>query len=327
MKTLLEMNIPAPIKRIVTIACWIGLGGGVLGLLIAAINAKNSARCKGMEVRINGNVRGMVVDRQEITRLLATEGVNDIRQQMVAGLDLHKLESALRRNPWVREANIFVDNNEMLQVRVSEKQPVARVFNLSGKSWLLDSTGSLLPLTGKTPMRLPVFTGYPGETFGRHGHDSALNAQIRNLSRFLNQDSFWCRAIEQVNITPARTFELTPLIGNQVIEFGDGNDIEGKFRRLMLFYRQVMAKTGFAKYERIKVEFAGQVIGTKRGGYVSRADSLQAIRNVMDMIRAVHRLEADSASAPRQVKPLETAPTEQSLQGLDIPEEKMTDDR
>ncbi len=315
------MNIPAPIKRIITIVCWIGLGGGVLGLLIAAINAKNSARCKGMDVRINGNVQGMVVDKQEITRLLATEGVSDVRQQMVAGLDLHKLESALRRNPWVKEANIFVDNNEMLQVRVTEKQPAARLFNLSGKSWFLDSAGSLLPLTGKAPVRLPVFTGYPGETFGRHGRDSVLNAQIRSMTRFLNQDSFWCRAIEQVNITPSKTFELTPLIGNQVIEFGDGNDIEGKFHRLMIFYREVMAKTGFAKYDRIKVEFAGQVIGTRRGGYVSRADSLQAIRNVMEMIRNVHRMESDSASAPRQVKPLETEPTEQSLQGLSLPED------
>ena len=28
--------------------------------------------------------------------------------------------------------------------------------------------------------------------------------------------------IEQVNITPERTFEMVPLIGNHVIEFGDG---------------------------------------------------------------------------------------------------------
>src|ERR1700712_4150271 len=117
------MNIPAPIKRIVTIVCWIGLGGGVLGLLIAAINAKNSARCKGMDVRINGSVRGMVIDRQEVSRLLAVEGVKDIRQQMLSALDLHRLESALRRNPWVKEANIFVDNNDMMQVQVTERQP------------------------------------------------------------------------------------------------------------------------------------------------------------------------------------------------------------
>ncbi len=71
---------------------------------------------------------------------------------------------------------------------------------------------------------------------------------------------------------------MIPLIGNQVIEFGDGNDYVEKFRRLFIFYKEV-CKTGFEKYSRIDVQYAGQVIGTRRGGPVSKNDSLQAMRN------------------------------------------------
>ncbi len=65
-----------------------------------------------------------------------------------------------------------------------------------------------------------------------------------------------------------------------------------------------MTKTGFEKYTSVNVEYAGQVIGTRRGGPVSRTDSLQAIRNVMDIIRIAHKMETDTGKI-REVKPLE----------------------
>jgi hypothetical protein len=86
-----------------------------------------------------------------------------------------------------------------------------------------------------------------------------------------------------------------------------------------------MTKTGFEKYAGINVEYAGQVIGTRRGGPVSRTDSLQAIRNVMQIIRMDRKMEADTGKI-REVKPLESSQmTEQNLKSYDFPEENEND--
>jgi cell division protein FtsQ len=59
---------------------------------------------------------------------------------------------------------------------------------------------------------------------------------------------------------------MTPLIGNQQIELGDGTDYENKFHRLFIFYKDVIAKTGFEKYVSINLAFANQVIATRKQG-------------------------------------------------------------
>jgi cell division protein FtsQ len=70
--------------------------------------------------------------------------------------------------------------------------------------------------------------------------------------------------ISQVDITPDDTFEMIPVVGNHVIDFGDGTDYDKKFRRLLLFYQQVLSKTGMDVYERLNVQYARQVIGVKK---------------------------------------------------------------
>ena len=315
------MNIRTPFKKIFSVVLWCALGGAVLALLIAAINKKNSSLCKGMDIQINTEGKEMFLDKNQVIVQLEKEGLKDLQGKRVQSFDLQKLENALRRNAWIKDAQLYFDNNQVLKVQITQSQPAARIFTVSGGSYYMDSSGKQLPLVSRIPLKLPVFTGYPSEKMGLR-NDSALDHQIKTLSFFLNQDPFWSNAIEQVNITASKTFEMISLIGNQVIEFGDGNDYEKKFRRLFIFYKSVMAKSGFEKYARIKVEYAGQVIGTRRGGPISKTDSLQALRNVMEMIRMARKMEADTTKI-REVKPLEKNPiTEQDLKSYDFPEEK-----
>jgi len=314
------MNIMAPIKKIFSIVLWCATGGAALALLIAAINKKNDSLCKGLEVQINADGKGFFLNKKEVVRLLEKEGLKDITGKKLQRLNLHKVEDALAKQPWIKDVQLYFDNNQILKVKITERQPAARIFMVSGSSCYMDSSGKQLPLTDPVPLKLPVFTGYPAEKMGLR-RDSALDQQIKQLSVFLHQDPFWSNAIEQVNITPSKTFEMIPLIGSQVISFGDGNQYEDKFRRLLVFYKRVMTKTGFEKYAGINVEYAGQVIGTRRGGPVSRTDSLQAIRNVMQIIRMDRKMEADTGKI-REVKPLESNQmTEQNLKSYDFPEE------
>jgi cell division protein FtsQ len=314
------MNIKSPLKKFFTIAVWCLLGSTILALLVAAINSKNSSGCQGLDVEINGGSKSLFLNKKDVVVLLENYGLKDWYYKKTASFNLLQMESALRRNSWVRDVQIYFDNNQILKIRILERQPVARLFCNSGNSFLIDSNGVQMPLSEKNVFRLPVFTGYPSEKFGSR-KDSALSGQIKQLAIFLDRDSFWSGQIQEVHIGAARTFEMTPLIGNQRIEFGDGSDLENKFHKLFIFYKEVITQTGFEKYTTINLAFANQVIATRKQAYISRADSIQARKNVLEMIRMAQKMEADTTKI-REVKPLEkNTITEQNLRGYDLPEE------
>ena len=314
------MNLKSPLKKFFTVLLWCVLGGSGLALLIAAINAKNSSLCSGLEVEINDGGKALFLNKKEVAAILENEGVKDWRNRKIVSFDLMKMENILRRNSWIKEAHLYFDNNQTLKVSIQEREPVARLFTVSGNSYLIDSNGVQMAMAQRTVFRLPVFTGYPEEKFGLR-KDSVLNRQIQDLAIFMNNDSFWSAQIQEVYISTAKTFVMTPLLGSQMIEFGDGSNYKDKFRRLLIFYKEVIAHTGFEKYTGLNLAFSGQIICTRKQDVISRADSVKARKNVMEMIRMAQKMESDTSQI-RDVKPLERATlTEQNLRSYDLPGE------
>ena len=314
------MNLKSPIKKLFTIVLWCLLGGTGLVLLIAAINSKNSSGCQGLEVEINGGAKNFFLNKKDVVALLDNYGLKDWQYKKTASFNLQQMETALRRDSWIRDVQIYFDNNQILKIHILERQPVARLFSLSGNSFLIDSNGVQMPLSERSIFRLPVFTGYPSERFGTR-KDSVLSIQIKELALFINRDIFWSSQIQEIHISADKTFEMTTLMGNQQIEFGDGHDLANKFHRLLIFYKDVLTQIGFDKYTAINLAFANQVIATRNRASISRADSIQARKNVLEMIRMAQKMEADTVKI-REVKPLErNTLTEQNLRSYDLPDE------
>jgi cell division protein FtsQ len=289
------MSIKSKIRKMLFLSLGIVLGAGLLLLLIAAINKKNHKNCSGVEVTINSTGDYLFLDRQDVMAIIAPDKNNPSRGKALASFDLKKLESALKQNVWVRDAELFFDNNGQLQVNIREREPIARIFTTTGNSFYIDSSGKHLPLSDKITIRLPVYSNFPADKAVLHGADSALLQQIKQMSRFIRNDSFWMAQLAQIDITADNTFEMIPVIGNHTIVFGDGNNYQQKFHRLLLFYQQVASKTGFDKYSIINIQYERQVIGTKKGT-TGRIDSLQALKNIQKLIEASHKVPADTVS-------------------------------
>jgi len=312
------MAVKINIRKIVSLTLWCTIGAGVLVLLVAAIGYRNSKTCKGYKIEISGPSGTLFIDKRQILDLLSAAGAGKLINKPTATFDLRRMESVLEKNVWIKDAQLFFDNNGVLRVNVTEREPIARIFTVEGNSFYIDSSGAQLPLSDKFTTKLPVFTDYPAAKVRMHGQDSLLTVQVRQLSAFIRSDSFWMAQIAQLDITPERTFELVPTIGNHIIGFGDGNNYEDKFHRLFVFYKQVLSKTGFDKYSRVDVAYAGQVIGTHKGSEGSRQDSLQGMRNIREMIHAAQHLQSDTIHQ-REMRPLENpTQTEQTLTNYDL---------
>ncbi len=301
------------IRKIVFTSLWILIGSATLVLLVAAIRSRNDETCKGISIQVNGTVGSKwLLNRNDIINLLTSNGTEQIKGRVLQTFDLRKLESQLEKHIWISDAELFFDNNELLQVRLMERKPVARIFTSKGTSFYVDENARRLPLSDRITLKLPLFTGFPSDKKQLSAGDSLLLNEVIGISRFLSADSFWNAQIAQVDITAARNFELIPTVGNHLIEFGSGADVEKKFKKMMIFYKQVLSHSGIDKYKIINLQYDQQVIGIRKPMYISKADSLQAVKNILELIESAQDMQqavADSTFIQNPPSSLKTLPS------------------
>jgi len=307
------MNAKTTIRKILFVTMWLCIGGLMFTLLLAAISKKNKGLCRDYSITIKGVRTNFFIDEKDVKDLVMKSVKGNIKGQPIASFNLHELEQLLEHSTWIDEAELYFDNQDMLHISIIEKEPVARIFTVNNNSFYIDSTGHKMPLSDKLSARVPVFTGFPDKKV-LSKKDSVLLNDVRLTANYITQHPFWMSEVAQIDITADNNFEMTPVVGNHLVKLGNGDDIAQKFSRLMVFYKQVLSKTGFEKYKVIDVQYKGQVVASRYAGDV-KVDSIQLRRNVEKLlqqakeaqddttIRALpvagrYDIDVDSASAP-----------------------------
>ena len=282
------------IKNILLATLWIALGGATVFLLASGIRSKGSHQCKGVEIKIHGVSNNFFVDKKDILNsITVSESANPVGKA-TGSFNLKKLEAELEKNVWIKSAQLFFDNNEILKVMVQEREPIARVFTTTGTTFYIDNDLTILPLSDKFSARLPVFTNFPSDKKILSKADSSLLGDVRTISLALQKDSFSMAMVEQVDITAQRMFEMIPKIGNQLIVFGDATDVDAKLDKLKMFYKEIMVKAGWNNYSVINVQYKNQVVAKRKGAEDIAADSLRTLQ-IMQMLTAKAQQQANDS--------------------------------
>lgn len=286
------MKLNSQVKQVLFITLWVIIAGAVTILSIAAIRVKREKTCKGFVIYVNGSRENeRFIDKKSLVDILTQKGTEALKGRVTREFDLQHMESRLEKHKWVRDAELFFDNNQVLQVKIIERVPVARVITSSGNSFYIDSSCARLPLTEKLPARVPVFTGFPSDKLVLKPADKLLISEIKSVGTYLLKQPFWMAQVAQIDITNDRKFEMIPTIGNHVIEFGNGVDCEKKFNRLLIFYKQVLSRAGMERYARLNVQYDRQVIGV-RNNFLSKTDSLKYVKNINYLIAASQKWDS-----------------------------------
>jgi cell division protein FtsQ len=274
---------------------WIALGAITLVVLASAVHKKNHRVCSGIEVAFSEEGNNFFVDERGVVAIL--KQVGPIKGEEIKSIDLNALEARMKSDRWIADAELFFDNKQVLQVIIEEKEPVARIFTVGGSSFYIDSACRRLPLSEKLSARIPMFTSFPSDVPHLSRPDSQLLASVKQLAMFIQADEFWKAQVAQVDITP-EGFEMIPTVGNHVVELGKYGEWQRKFDQLFSFYKQVWTKVGFERYERIDVQFSGQVVATLKGSKPVLVDSIQARRAYETLLADEKKAVQSSVSVP-----------------------------
>lgn len=257
------MNMKPVIRKLFYTMLVLIIGGGVLTLLIAANGNKKNNTCAGHLINITRSNQVSIISEEDVLRRVEGLIGGIPRSRKLDQFDLRSLESVISKNPWTKTAELWFDSKNILHIKVSEKKPVARVITREGNAFYLDEELNQLPLSPAFSLRLPVFTGFP-ERQKPSKKDSLLMKEIISISAVIHKNEFWKAQVSQVDITSDKEFEMIPLVGDHVVKFGSADNIEEKFERLFIFYKNVMSRTGMNAYSVVDVRFEGQVVARRK---------------------------------------------------------------
>jgi len=296
MKSIKELNI----KKILISFLWICLGLASLTLLISGIHKKDNSVCKGYEIEIIGINNNFFIGKTEILEILEKVAGKQIKGKEINKLNLLEMENQIKKDVWISKATLYFDKNDILMVKVEEKNPIARVFSNQGTSFYIDHSLNMLPLSKKHSARLPVFTNFPSALKVLSKDDSALLNNIKDMSLYIQKDPFLMGMIDQVDVIAKNKFELIPKLGDQIILFGDASNIDKKFDKLKLFYKNVISVKGWKKYSKVNLEFDNQIVASILGEAEQVADSLKTMKMLKEFAEYSARMSSDTSLKMQQ---------------------------
>lgn len=267
---------------LISFAWAISLGGVVVLMSFIEIK-KAEVVCREVKVYIPGNQ--YFIDRQEVDKILKTNSYALIGRHM-EDINIHDLEKRLRANAFIEFAKVYADMDGIINVEISQRQPVLRLINQYDQDFYVDQHGLKIPLSANFTARVLVANGYIDELFANRVDTlhTDLGKQLFKAAEYIRKDSLWDAQIAQVYVNKDHEIELVPRVGNNRILMGNADSLATKFRNLLIFYKKALPQVGWGAYKTINIKYANQVVGVKNEKL--KTDSLKSKSAGKDTIKA-----------------------------------------
>lgn len=232
---------------------WMALAGCLGAVCLAAVDFKKQVALKGISVDLVGAEQGVYFMRPENIESEIRKIIGPLEKHTVGDISCDIIEEVLSKNPFIRTVDVYVSGNAVLVARITQREPVLRVFG-EGQSFYLDSEGKRIPVSPHYTPRVHVLTG-PGAA----QHAEAMLDMVMTISR----DGELNALVGQIEVISRDEIVIIPTVGRARILMGDTSRMTEKFENLKAFYREVMAESGWDRYHSIDLRFRNQIICKK----------------------------------------------------------------
>jgi len=269
-------------RSVLFVFLWLISLSGLIVLMSFIEIKKTENTCKEIRVILPGNQ--FFIERAEIDEILASKNGLLIGRRL-SNINLQKLEDRLRANPFIEYANVFADMNGVINADIKQRVPVLRVLNVAGQDYYIDQNGLKIPLSNHFTARVLAVNGLITEGFS--GKIDTLRTELGKdlfkVAAFIAADTLWNDQIVQMFVNDKKEIELVPRVGLQKIILGDADNVEDKFKRLMIFYKKAIPHVGWDAYSSINLKFNGQVVCEKSDSTLVRMEKIK--KELRDSIR------------------------------------------
>lgn len=259
----------------------------LIGALLASLGFITSEHagilCKKLTINIEQTGDNSFINENEI-QVLITEKQGQLIDLPINSINTKLLERLIVNNPFVEKVAVYSNIGGELCVDIKQRRPIVRIIGANNNSYYIDEKGVFMPLSDDYTARVTVANGdiYESYAYGKarivgaeeQKIDTVLypNAEkirytlkdtIYTLAKYIDTSAFWKAQIQEIYINAGHDIELMPTIGNHRIILGRLDNINEKFLKLMVFYKEGLNIVGWDKYKTINIKYSGQVVCTK----------------------------------------------------------------
>lgn len=243
----------------------------LLYLLLAMVVLNNPDEsdkvCRLVNIRIADENTNGFLDVNEIKKLLKKEDMYPLDKKM-DNIEPRSIEDKLMNSPFINTAECHKSKDSLVYIEVTQRLPVIRIKSDDGQDYYLDDNGGIVPNQNYNS-DLIIATGKFSKKFAMQS--------LAILAQTITDSEFWNAQIEQINVLENGGIELVPRVGEHIVYIGqlptadDRAELQAKIddyvgsrlKRLELFYKYGLKKTGWDKYGYINLEFNNQIICRK----------------------------------------------------------------
>jgi cell division protein FtsQ len=244
---------------------WITMGASLFFLLGFAEKEQKSLLCSGEKISLFPADEEVFISVKKIARILSGDSVlTKFRNMPVGDLNPGDMEFRLEENPYVRNAEVYIEIDGALKIDVFQRKPILRIFKQYSSGYYIDEEGRKMPLSQDYTAPVLLASGNIAENYG--GGDSVESKTCHDLfllASHIRKHEFWSQQISQIQVDEKGEFVLYPNVGSHRIILGDVKNLEDKFNRLWLFYNKALVKVGWDKYRVINLKYTGQIVCEK----------------------------------------------------------------
>jgi cell division protein FtsQ len=228
-------------------------------LAFTSIESKN-IMCADIQVVFNKS-DVINIEKDKLIRLVKSVD-NKVLSKTLGEINADIIEEEIEKLPAILKADVYklmVNENGAykgtLVVKVKHREPVLRVIASSG-SYYLDEFGMKIPVSTNYATNVMVASGSISEGFAVE--------QLLPFVLYIEDNDFWKAQIQQIYVEEDGDVLLSPLVGDHIIELGDLNNYRWKLHIMSAFYKQVLAKNNWDKYEMVSLKYNNQVVAKRK---------------------------------------------------------------
>jgi len=217
--------------------------------------------CSSITVDIDNQFENYFINESDIVDLITNGGENRIVGESFDNLNLKSIETTLLNTKFVRDAEVYKDLEGNLIVSINQSRPIARLISNKMSDRYISNQGKVLPLSKRYTARVLLIDGTFANDPKLHDLNETENGrQLMSLLNFIEKNEFWKAQIAQMSIDKKGNLNLYTQVSKQVVEFGQPVDIEEKFMKLSIFYKEILPAKGWNSYNRVSVKFKDQIV-------------------------------------------------------------------
>lgn len=224
-------------------------------------NKHGGDMCKDIVIRINNQYDNYFIDEQDVLSLMTENGAYAIKGVNFRELNLKEIEERVKSERFVKRAEIYKDLKGNMLVNIDLRRPYARIVRPAAPDAYIAMDGAILPVSNKFSSRVVLISGsYADELIKHDLMETDEGKKIFNMIRYVNNDKFWKAQIAQIDIDKKLNMTLYPQVTKQYVQFGQPEELDEKFRKLKIFYKEILPRKGWNTYDRVNLMYEGQII-------------------------------------------------------------------